>query len=212
MAILTNVKRRIIVNAGHYDKDSGAISAVERDEVRKIRDEVLHLLAPLGFEVFAVPDNLDLAKSIAYVNEKANSLNEGLCIDIHLNSFSNKSVRGTEAYYLTSDTSTKIAERMAFHVSDQLGIPNRGAKSDTLAAAGSLAWLRKTKPWATLVEVCFISNEADMKALTGTGGYKRAAQGIVNAVSELYGVKTGKTIPESISIIEEELSNIKKQI
>jgi len=47
------------------------------------------------------------------------------------------------------------------------GVPNRGAKPDTQTAVGSLGWIRKTTMWASLVEVCFLTNPEDMKILHG---------------------------------------------
>ena len=196
---LRDVQKIIIVNAGHWDDphtpgidDPGASynHVVEQVEVAKIRDRLIPMLVDRGYEVKAVPDRLDLVKSIAWANQQAQGLNDGLAIDIHLNYLSNTEARGTEAFYGTSETSQAIATAMATHMASGLGIPNRGAKPDTQTAVGSLGWIRKTNMWATLIEVCFLSNEEDITALQSPEGYRKAAKAIADAVDYLYGVET----------------------
>lgn len=195
--VLQNVKKNIIINAGHWDdpdtvhvEDPGASfnGVQEAIEAIKIRDKVTPLLERLGFIVYRVPDHLDLRKSIAWANEKAPKLNDALAIDIHLNYLSDTNARGTESFYGVSPTSKVIASKLAEHVSERLGIPNRGAKSDTQTAVGSLGWIRNTTMWASLIEICFLTNVKDMAELRGPGGYDRAAQGIARGVSDLFGV------------------------
>lgn len=213
MAILEKVKKRIIVNAGHSDSDPGAVTLVERDEVKKIRDAFVEVMQNKGFEVLVIPDNLTLPQSIAQANQWAAALADALCIDIHLNSSSNKAVRGVETFYGTTGTSKDIATALANSISLSMGFPNRGARPDTQTAVGSLGWIRQTKAWATLVEVGYISNAEDMAVLNGPDGYKKAALGIARGIHELFGVPfVEKTIEESIEIIESELANIKTQL
>lgn len=197
-ADLKDVSRTIIINAGHWDDpktspvdDPGASHnhVLEAVECMKIRDELVPLLEHRGYVVHAVPDELNLRKSIDWANEKATSLNAGLAIDIHLNSLSDPAARGTEAFFGTSKTSESIASVLASTVSNKLGIPNRGAKPDTQTAVGSLGWIRQTKMWASLVEVCFVSNDEDMAILQREGGYRKAAEGIADAIDYLYGME-----------------------
>jgi len=191
--LLANVKKEIIISAGHYDKDPGASGQghVERDETEKIRNEVVPLLEAAGFKVHVIKDSRSLAQSIADANKIAPNINDALAVEIHLNSLSDARARGTEAFYGTTDISKTIAATISAATAKALGIPDRGAKPDTQTAVGELGWIRKTNMWASLIEVCFISNAADMAALTAPGGYKTAAQGIVNGICELFGVKPG---------------------
>lgn len=202
--ILPNTKKHIIVNAGHYDDpdtphfdDPGAVANQVREavEVMKIRDRVVPLLKQAGFEVSSVPDELDLRESIKWANEKAPTLNDALAIDIHLNYLSNTSARGTESFYGKAETSKQIAEVLANNVAETLGVPNRGAKPDTQTAVGSLGWIRKTTMWASLIEVCFLTNPEDMKILHSADGYDKAARGIVNGVCEIFGVPKLLNLP-----------------
>jgi N-acetylmuramoyl-L-alanine amidase len=212
MALLQNVKRTIILNAGHWDiagtphiEDSGAQhnGVIEAVECIKIRDALVPVLEARGYKVLQVPDDLNLPKSIEWANKQAPNLNDALAIDIHLNYLSNTSARGTETFYGTSSTSKKIAEVLSLRISKALGIPNRGAKPDTQTAVGSLGWIRKTTMWASLVEICFLTNDKDILALRANGGYHTAAMGIANGVDELFGnaqvpVEPPEEAPESV--------------
>lgn len=201
MAILSDVKPVILVNAGHHLKDNGAShqDVIEAIECMRIRDAFVPVLRERGYTVEVVPDHLTLSQSIAWVNAKAPNLNDGLAVDIHLNAGST-SVRGTEAFHGTSSTSKKIAEAFSRRLSKSLGTANRGAKPDTMTAVGSLGWIRQTKMWATLVEVCFLTNDKDIQLLRGEGGYHKTAVGMADAVDELFGTQPTKKQPE-VSVV-----------
>ena len=135
---LKNVKKNIIINAGHHENDSGAVHGdiIERDECYKVRDHLVPILQARGYSVFSVPDDLTLVGSIAFANQVASELNDGLAIDIHFNYLSMGTARGSEAFHGTSETSKQIAMKLSAEVADSLGIPNRGAKPDTMTAVG----------------------------------------------------------------------------
>lgn len=192
MSILKETKKVVIINAGHWSNDSGATyhEYVESQECQKIRNEVVPMLRDRGYEVHSVPDHLNLKRSIAWANDKAPELNDALAVDIHLNFLSNTDARGSEAFYGKSETSKNIASALTTNVSQKLGIPNRGAKPDTETAVGSLGWIRNTTMWASLIEVCFMTNKQDVKALTAPGGYRLAAKGIADGIDEIFGIET----------------------
>lgn len=208
-APLASVGRKIVINAGHDNSDPGAVTLREADETKLIRDQAVIALRSAGFDVYAVPDDLDLKKSIAYANGILKNLNDGLCIDIHLNANSSKSASGVEAYYGTSATSKVIAAALSKNVAASLGLKDRGAKPDTATHVGSLGWVRQTKAWATLVETAFITNSADMIALRTPAGYQKAGQGIANAVMELYGVTPPPPVPPAKPTLDDAKKMIK---
>lgn len=194
---LKDVQKVVIINAGHWDDphtpgidDPGASfnHVTEQVECAKIRDRLVPILAARGYIVKVVPDNLSLPKSIEYANTVTQELNGALAIDIHLNYLSDTSARGVEAFHGESETSADIAKVISSSVSSALGIPNRGEKPDTQTAVGSLGWIRQTKMWATLIEVCFLTNAEDMKVLLADDGHRKAAEGIANGVDYLFGV------------------------
>ena len=219
------VEKVIIINSGHWDDsktphldDGGAQFQEYREyiECTHIRDVLVPMLIDRGYTVHAVPDDLDLRASITWANKIAPKLNDGLAIDIHLNALSNRDARGTEAFYGTSDTSKEIAAVLSANVAESLGIPDRGAKPDTQTAVGSLGWIRKTTMWASLIEVCFITNEDDMEALRGlsrgTDGYVDSATGIADAIDELYGVELVKVNPLASYTLPQLFKEISRRI
>jgi len=196
--ILSKTNKTIIINAGHYDLDPGKvvksnnISFSEEKEVLKIRDFIKELAPKMkDFTFHFVPDNLSLTKSIQFANKITSKIDGGFAIDIHLNANNRSTVQGTEAYYGTSDTSKKIATVMSRNVASALKLKNRGCKPDTETFVGSLGWIRQTKMWASLVEVCFMTNAFDLEVLLNNG-HRKAAIGILNGICELYNV----SVPE----------------
>lgn len=91
---------------------------------------------------------------------------QDLAIDIHFNSFTNKTASGTEV--LVPDTYSKmefaVAGRLAQVTHDVMGIPLRGGrggvKTESESKRGSLLWMKL--PCETILwEVCFPSNPAE---------------------------------------------------
>ena len=69
------MKKTIYLNAGHSDKETGALSkyGVERDINIAIRDVLIPELKRQGFKVEVIPDNLNLRESIAWEVKKTKS-------------------------------------------------------------------------------------------------------------------------------------------
>lgn len=149
------MKTKIIINAGHWQNDSGVVvgNYIERDIVKNIRNE-LKLLLP---NAIYVPDELNLRQSIDWVNEKANP--DDIAIDIHLNANKNKTIRGTECYFYKNK---ELAENLSKQVSGELGIPNRGAIPDTKTWLGSLGWVRQLKCHSVVLECGYMTNTLDL--------------------------------------------------
>lgn len=171
--------RKIIINAGHHDNDSGFITKSgirEADETKKIRDALKPLL--LGYNVLYVPDELNLKDSIVWINKRTTK--EDFAIDIHLNSNSNTLVRGSEAYFYITPRYASVFSR---RISWALDVPNRGAKPDTQTFVGSLGFLRLLNCSSVVVECCYLTNDEDCAKYTP----QKAAGGIKNAIIELFG-------------------------
>lgn len=216
--ILPETKKIIYLNAGHFDdpgtqhiEDPGAkhLIFIELTETMKIRDVLVPKLKIAGFKVFAVPDDLNLRHSIDWTNDRAKGLNDGLALDIHLNHLSDKMQRGTEAFYGTSDTTKQVGEKLCEKVSVSLNTLNRRAKPDTMSGPGELGWIRQTNCWASLLEVCFLTNVRDMAALHAEGGYNKVATAITEAIAEIFGVELKKD--DSSEIEKETIAKLSKE-
>src|SRR3990167_7719986 len=101
---------KTFINAGHFLNDPGHVVAnglQENTIVMKVRDLVSALLT--GYIVKLVPDELNLADSINWVNQQA--LPEDMAIDIHLNANNSNTIRGTEAYYWSEPRLAEVFSR-----------------------------------------------------------------------------------------------------
>jgi len=201
---------KIICNAGHDLSSPGAQSGSsnESEMTMKLRDKIIPLLERMGYEVLIVPDNLNLRQSIAWVNTRATK--EDFAFSIHFNYNRYPNIGGTEVYYFNKDEA-KLADVFSQHVSVAIGINNRGALHDSLTWVKSLGWLRKLVCDSVLVEVCYLSNENDMKKFNHD--YDRTAKGFENAIRRLYPIK--KKINEDyqaqLTMLQRMLSALWKQ-
>lgn len=187
----------IYINAGHFDEDSGAVegSVKESEVAMQLRDL---LQAKLMDRAVYVPDNLNLKDSIAWVNERAQP--DDIAIDIHLNSNGNQNVRGVEAYYVHDDSLAKVFSRQIALATD---IPDRGARLDSETFVGSLGWLRYLKCKSVLIEVCYMTNPADLRMILSPSGKNKVVNGILNAIR-----LSSTNLETRISAIESQIKGI----
>lgn len=197
------MKKNIIINSGHWGNstagDPGAIveGFIERDENMKIRDAVVPLLKAEGFEVIVVPDSLNLKASIAFVNQNAKSLEDGLALDIHLNKDSGI-LGGAEVYFFAGSQKSKDkAEVLSRNIAQTIGVPNRGARPDTSSFVGSLGWVRYVNCWSFVIEVLYLDNALGaVSILIRNKQYDLIARGICNGVKELFGMTELSPAPQ----------------
>lgn len=186
---------KIFCNAGHHLRDSGVIyqGTKESELTIKIRDEIKKLFP----NAFYVPDELNLRESIDWINDRATQ--EDFAISIHLNSYNDKSVRGTEAYYYVNP---RYAEIFARRISSKLMIPNRGARPDTQTNVGSLGFLRKLNCPSVLVECGYLSNLEDKRMINSDNGFRLVAKGVQLALYELFPQKAINDTIKQLSLLK----------
>ena len=198
--------RRLYVEAGHSDKDSGAIAydgtkeadltqelqqlIVDRLDGMRIQNTVPHgLPAPFDrtFKSFGstMQDEaqMTLAASIRHVNQTARSTD--LLLSLHFN-FNHPTATGLEAFVAegTAPANVDRAARLLDVCHAALGLRIREGKfgkvkRDTEAHVGRLGILRDTRPQAILLEVCFL-NQHDLAA------YREKKTQLVKALCEFY--------------------------
>ncbi|MFZ9737291.1 MAG: N-acetylmuramoyl-L-alanine amidase, partial [Prochlorotrichaceae cyanobacterium] len=163
---------RIFISAGHGGLESGrtdpgAIVAgtTEAQEMIELRDLIVPELRSRNFETLFVPDDLSLVQSIDWIN--ARSRLGDVAIEIHADAFSNTTVRGASAFYIANnDDRRSHAELMLIALIRRVPqLPNRGAKPDTAAGVGSLAFCRNVMLPSILLEVGFLTNAEDRSLL-----------------------------------------------
>ena len=152
------------IDAGHGGNDPGAVNGThnEKDTALKIALRLAAMLEEAGASVLLTRDD-DTYPSIT---ERANMANNANCtafISIHLNSAENKSATGYEILvydHNSSSLANTLAKNVETFMSSAVSWPDRGIKSRP-----DLGVLKLTKMPAILVEVGFISNDAESKAL-----------------------------------------------
>lgn len=152
----------IFLSAGHHAKDSGSVSkyGVERDLAIELRNMVEAHLKTAKADYRVDNDNETLSQYLNRIKPGSGSV----VVEIHWNSAASSTATGTEVFIANNHNkiSKELATELTQTISKRLGIRDRGVKTEKQSARGSLAFVKK--PGATaLIEVCFLSNEDDMR-------------------------------------------------
>lgn len=185
---------KVFINPGHMPGvDSGAVNnnrgLRECDIALKVGKRVQGYLEDVGYETMLVQSDNLAGESPRYENVtgSANDWDADVFVSIHCNSFGDASVRGCETLMYGTGGD---AEDLAYCIQNQLvttfkafdpAFPDRGLKVRT-----DLAVLRHTAMPAVLVEMAFISNEADANLLVEKED--EFARAIARGVSDYFSV------------------------
>jgi N-acetylmuramoyl-L-alanine amidase len=163
---------RIFISAGHGglengQRDPGSIVAgtTEAQEMIQLRDLIVQELRSRNIEVLSVPDDLSAAQSIAWINQRYRS--GDVSLEIHGDAFSNPSLRGAAVFHIANNEERRAhGELLLIALLRRVPqLPNRGAKPDTTAGVGRLAFCRDTLGPSLHMEVVFLSNPDDRQLL-----------------------------------------------
>lgn len=156
---------KLIITAGHYSLDSGAVALGKKEAEEAIKDrnelvKAVHFIDPT-VEVVIDDDNDNLSTVIRKIRSVAKS--NDIWLDIHYNAF-NGSASGVEAFINKSmkPNPKRIAERLVELSSKMLGLPNRGVKPENASQHSKLGVLNVIDN-AVLLERGFIDNRHDSK-------------------------------------------------
>lgn len=182
----------ITLDAGHGGSDPGAIGSdgtKEKNITLAITKAVKELLEKKGAKVYMTrttdvdvygPNASDADELQARVNvgEKYNS---DLFVSLHINSSVNKNVGGFSTYYYPK-TSNDL--RIAKAIQDQL-TANFGVDDLGVRQANFYVIKRISMP-ATLVEMCFISNEKELVLMKGKWFQNKTARLIAAGIEKYF--------------------------
>lgn len=182
----------ITLDAGHGGSDPGAIGSdgtKEKNITLAITKAVKELLEKKGAKVYMTrttdvdvygPNASDADELLARVNvgEKYNS---DLFVSLHINSSVNKNVGGFSTYYYPK-TSNDL--RIAKSIQDQL-TANFGVDDLGVRQANFYVIKRISMP-ATLVEMCFISNEKELVLMKGKWFQNKTARLIAAGIEKYF--------------------------
>lgn len=149
------------ISAGHHLKDPGAISngLQENTLTIRVRDRVSELLRGLGATVYNDKDDETLAQVISRFKPG----NGSVLLEFHFDAAS-PSASGATGFYADNPSSAhsmNFAYDLAEDCANALGIPSRGARSESDSHRGKLAFVRQEGICA-LLEIAFITNPDDM--------------------------------------------------
>jgi spore germination protein YaaH/N-acetylmuramoyl-L-alanine amidase len=193
--------RTIVLDPGHGGGTgaTGPAGTREDDNVVAIGRYARDLLAAAGAKVVMTRTGANYPSGMTYSNQLTFRVNVAerndadLFISIHNNWNGNSSIRGLSVYY-TPDSSRPSNRRLAQSLQSALvkatGMVDKGVMT------GSFAVIRRTSMPAVLLEIGFMSNRTEERALTTETTRRAAAQGILNGVCAFYGVKPGPVPPE----------------
>ncbi|MDU5140645.1 MAG: N-acetylmuramoyl-L-alanine amidase [Paenibacillus dendritiformis] len=183
--IKTDGKYTVVIDAGHGDHDSGAVSVKKRYE----KDFNLSLALKVG-EILSQDDRFNTVLSreddtfleLSERAQLANSMNADLFVSIHANSVDNMPhVSGTETYYWRAE-SKAFAEAMHKQLMEGTQFKDRGVRKANHHVT------RETKMPAILLEIGFLTNAAEEAQLFDEQFQQRVAEHIVKGILDYLGL------------------------
>ncbi|TBL79681.1 N-acetylmuramoyl-L-alanine amidase family protein [Paenibacillus thalictri] len=173
-------KNKIVIDAGHGDKDSGAVSVTGKYEKDFNLSMVLKVVALLekepDLEVITTRKDdtfLELSERVAI----ANNADVDLFLSIHGNKFTNATIRGTETYY-TRKESLPFANAIHRAVLAANGFVDRNVRVNDLYVT------KNTTMPAVLLEVGYLSNKDEEALMYQDAFQDKVAAAIVAAIKE----------------------------
>lgn len=168
------MKRTVFISAGHSNvagRDRGAVGNgfIEGVLTAELRSLIVPLLRNRGVTVVVDSDNSILSQTLNYFRNKTTP--NCIVLDIHFNA-SIPSATGTETLIPANPSifEQRLARDLSKACADVLGIPLRGSlnglhgvKTELESHHGRLGWMQLTGE-NVLMEVCFITNAANMRS------------------------------------------------
>lgn len=166
--LLNPIPRKIFISAGHSNvsgRDRGALGVngtIEGELTVALRKKVVSELNRLGANPITDIDRNVTRETVTFMIR--NLVSRDIAIDIHFNA-ATKTATGTEVLipFKSSEFERHLGNLLSYNIASVLGIRNRGLKTEADSARGRLIFMTPNCE-NILIEVCFITNENDMKA------------------------------------------------
>ncbi|MBR3721391.1 MAG: N-acetylmuramoyl-L-alanine amidase [Selenomonadaceae bacterium] len=188
--------KKIGIDPGHGGSDAGAVGptgAMEKEVTLAISLELKKLLEEEGATVIMTRETdveVSPKKNKATATEElqarvdiVNDAKVDIFLSIHMDSFTNRTARGTTGYYFStgSKESRSLADKVRANIVDALGTMSRGTQTCNFYV------VKHSDMPATLIEVAFISHPDEEKLLTSKEGVRKAATAIADGISDYFG-------------------------
>ena len=202
--------KRIVLDPGHGDTDSGAVSLDglrESDLVLSIAHRVRAILEPYVY-IFMTRDD-DTFVSLNYRSNYANQLGDiAAFISIHCNSATNTNATGWEIFTSVGDTG---ADPLARSIANRYAarFPELPARGDAGLREANFSVLQKTSMPACLVECCFLSNVEEAHWVSHEETQQQMAEAIADGIIdhlELQATVPVLTLEQRVTRIEHHLN------
>jgi hypothetical protein len=193
---------QIFISAGHGGLEGGVRDVgariggtSEAQEMIALRDLIVPELRSRGYDVLSVPDDLNAAQSIDWINARVRP--GAVALEIHAEQFSNQATRGATVYHISNNRDRRDqAELILLALLKEVPeLPSRGVRPDTASATGRLAFCRETLCPAMLAEIAYLTNPKDFALLTERR--RNFAVGLANGLAAWSRAVTGSSPPTS---------------
>lgn len=174
----------VVLDAGHGGAQPGCVIGTlqEKDIDMAITQQLKLRLEQMGFDVVMTrssDEDIDLSERAEIANEA-----EGDCfVSIHCNSYEDESISGLECYYYKSAEGKELAEAISRAAGDN-DILTREIKE------GNFQVLRETVMPSVLIEVGYMTNPEELKALASEPYQQTLAESIADGIADLMQVSS----------------------
>ena len=167
----------IVITAGHSNTDPGAVNGSfhEAVHVTKVRNALAHILREAGYTV--------LTDGVGDINEplpSAIKLVKGvdIALELHCNASANKTATGVETIALPKQKA--VAQDISAAVAKVYGFKLRGEKGWIDQSQSQRGKLGYVSAGGMILELGFLSNDADMKVMENN--FWKAARAIAEVI------------------------------
>jgi N-acetylmuramoyl-L-alanine amidase len=184
---------KIFIDPGHGGNDPGAVGngLKEKDLTLKIAKKIKSKLTNYENVQVKLSREGDQTLSLKQRTDMANQWGADYVISVHINSASGTNGTGFESFIYNGSVGQKtIASQNVIHpeIVKATGFKDRGKKR------ANFHMVRATKASAILTENGFINNPADANKLKQDSFLEKIAQGHVNGLVKVYGLKSKQNI------------------
>ncbi|MCM1338982.1 MAG: N-acetylmuramoyl-L-alanine amidase [Muribaculaceae bacterium] len=176
----TNGKYYIVLDPGHGGSDCGAIrnNINEKDITLDVSKRVADLLRKKGYEVKMTRET-DLTVSLQDRVEFSENLDPDIFVSIHVNSSNSETPNGIETHYY-KDNSLPLAKTIHASMLNHISANNRGLFKSKFYV------INHTTAPAILVEIGFISNNAERAQLVTESRKQATAKAIAEGINDYF--------------------------
>lgn len=184
----------IAIDAGHGGRDPGVVSKkgdIEKDINLSIATKLKRLMEAEGARVVMVRENDDALygendsnKKVADMRNRASLVNESdaeLFVSIHVNSYVDESVCGSQTFYLKGN---EDGAKLATCIQKNMNKLNSEKKEKAAKANNSYYLLKNILVPSVIVECGFLSNPVELELLKDEGYQENVAFAIHMGIME----------------------------